>query len=123
QNLLTGSVSSVEEEAMTEQPVSNVLSVLQGRVPGLYISQTTGLPGGGYRIRLRGKNSIESVSDPLILVDGIPFPAVSFNEYFANPGANIAASPLNLLTINDIASIDILKDADATAIYGSKGAN
>src|SRR5690606_12959717 len=64
-----------------------------------------------------------SVSDPLILVDGIPFPAVSFNEYFANPGANIAASPLNLLTINDIASIDILKDADATAIYGSKGAN
>src|SRR5690606_28015135 len=57
QNLLTGSVSSVEEEAMTEQPVSNVLSVLQGRVPGLYISQTTGLPGGGYRIRLRGKNS------------------------------------------------------------------
>jgi TonB-linked SusC/RagA family outer membrane protein len=129
--LLTGSVSSVDDKEIGEQPVNNVLSALQGRVPGLYINQTTGLPGGGYKIRLRGKNSIESVSDPLILVDGIPFPAVSFNESFANligqqrpnPGANIAASPLNLLTVNDIASIEVLKDADATAIYGAKGVN
>ncbi len=131
QKWVTGSVSSIDEEEIAEQPASNVLSTLQGRVPGLYINQTTGLPGGGYRIRLRGRNSLESVSDPLILVDGIPFPAVSFNEaffalagqYTRRPGENITASPLNLLTISDIARVDVLKDADATSIYGAKGVN
>lgn len=124
---LTGSVSQVKSKEIAESPVNNVLGALQGRVPGLYINQTTGLPGGGYRIRLRGRTSIESNSDPLILVDGIPFPAVSFNESFFNQstttGTNVAASPLNLLSVGDIASIQILKDADATALYGTKGAN
>lgn len=124
---LTGSVSQVKAKEIEESPVNNVLGALQGRIPGLYINQTTGLPGGGYRIRLRGKNSIESNSDPLILVDGVPFPSVSFNENFFNmagtTGANVAPSPLNLLSVNDIESIQILKDADATAIYGTRGAN
>jgi TonB-linked SusC/RagA family outer membrane protein len=124
---LTGSVSQVKAKEIAESPVNNVLGALQGRIPGLYINQTTGLPGGGYRIRLRGKNSIESNSDPLILVDGVPFPSVSFNENFFNnagtTGANVAPSPLNLLSVNDIESIQILKDADATAIYGTRGAN
>lgn len=130
QRTLTGSVSEIDAGQVASQPVNNVLGALQGRVPGLYISQTTGLPGGGYRIRLRGRNSIESVSDPLILVDGIPFPSVSFNENYVNDIGNgaplsssVAASPLNLLTVNNIESIDILKDADATAIYGTRGAN
>lgn len=127
QGTLTGSVNQVKAKAVEESPVNNVLGALQGRVPGLYINQTTGLPGGGYRIRLRGKNSIESNSDPLILVDGVPFPSVSFNENFFNmsgtTGANVAPSPLNLLSVNDIESIQILKDADATAIYGTRGAN
>lgn len=127
QATLTGSISQVKAKAIEESPVNNVLGALQGRVPGLYINQTTGLPGGGYRIRLRGKNSIESNSDPLILVDGIPFPSVSFNENFFNigttTGSNVAPSPLNLLSVNDIESIQILKDADATAIYGTRGAN
>ena len=127
QGMMTGSVSQVKSKEIAESPVNNVLGALQGRVPGLYINQTTGLPGGGYRIRLRGKNSIESNSDPLILVDGVPFPSVSFNENFFNvgttTGANVAPSPLNLLSVNDIESIQILKDADATAMYGTRGAN
>ncbi|MFC6100849.1 SusC/RagA family TonB-linked outer membrane protein [Olivibacter domesticus] len=128
--LLTGSTSGIRAEEIAAQPNSNVLSALQGRIPGLFLSQTTGLPGGGFKIRLRGKNSIDSDSDPLILVDGIPYPSASFNENLLNlvgsgsgMGANVAASPLNMLSINDIASVDILKDADATAIYGSQGAN
>lgn len=124
---LTGSVSSVSSKEIAESPVSNVLGALQGRVPGLFLNQTTGLPGGGYRIRLRGRNSIESNSEPLILVDGIPFPAVSFNEnYFASgttTGANVAASPLNLLSVSDIASVQIIKDGDASSLYGTKGVN
>lgn len=130
QIVLTGSVSGLKGKEITYQPVSNVMGVLQGQIPGLYVHQTTGLPGGGYRIRLRGKNSIESACDPLILVDGIPIPSVSFKEDYINTignsaplGANVAASPLNLLSINDIASVEILKDADATAVYGTRGAN
>lgn len=130
QIVLAGSVSDLKGKEISYQPVSNVMSTLQGQVPGLYVHQTTGLPGGGYRIRLRGKNSIESACDPLILVDGIPIPSVSFKEDYINTignsaplGANVAASPLNLLSINDIASVEILKDADATAVYGARGAN
>lgn len=130
QIVLTGSVSDLKGKEISYQPVSNVMGVLQGQIPGLYVQQTTGLPGGGYRIRLRGKNSIESACDPLILVDGIPIPSVSFKEDYINTignsaplGANVAASPLNLLSINDIASVEILKDADATAVYGTRGAN
>jgi len=127
QQNLTGSVSQVSGKEIAESPVNNVLGALQGRVPGLFLNQTTGLPGGGYRIRLRGRNSIESNSDPLIIVDGVAFPAVSFNENFYNTGTttgtNVAPSPLNLLSVSDIASIRILKDADATALYGTKGAN
>ncbi len=130
QSTLTGSISSITENDINDQPIANVLSALQGRIPGLYINQTTGLPGGGYKIRLRGRNSIQSVSTPLILIDGFPYPSVSFNENFLNiagsgfvQGATVAASPLNLLNVNDIASVNILKDADATAIYGNKGVN
>ncbi|WP_130855585.1 SusC/RagA family TonB-linked outer membrane protein [Olivibacter jilunii] len=128
--LLTGSASTVQADEIAMQPSSNVLSALQGRVPGLFLSQTTGLPGGGFRIRLRGRNSIDSDSDPLIVIDGIPFAPASFNENLLNLvgsgsglGANVAASPLNLLPIQDIASVDILRDADATALYGARGAN
>jgi TonB-linked SusC/RagA family outer membrane protein len=130
QNNSTGSVTRINKDEIAGQPVNNVLGALQGRVPGLYINQTTGLPGGGYRIRLRGRNSIESISDPLILLDGLPFPSVYFNGNYINDvgngspmSANVAASPLNLLTVNDIAGIEIMKDADAAAIYGARGAN
>ncbi|KAA2238813.1 SusC/RagA family TonB-linked outer membrane protein [Chitinophaga agrisoli] len=135
QRQLTASISGVSEKDIETQPASNVLSIIQGRVSGLYINQTTGLPGGGYNIRLRGRNSIESITDPLILIDGVPLPPLLTNNFFEKqktilqqdvqliPLANIASSPLNLLSIHDIASIEVLKDADATALYGTKGAN
>lgn len=122
--------SSVPKQYLEEQPVSNVLNALQGRVAGLYITQTTGLPGAGFRTRLRGDNSIQNNNNPLVVVDGIPFPVSPINDDYLNGagsgiglGANIAASPLNLFAINDIATVDVLKDAGATAQYGSRGVN
>ncbi|GAA0536570.1 SusC/RagA family TonB-linked outer membrane protein [Chitinophaga japonensis] len=126
---LTGSSTKVSQSEIEEQPVNNVLSSLQGRVAGLNINQLNGLPGGGYKIRLRGKNSIESISEPLILIDNLPMPSVSLNEDFANltgvssNPAYTAASPLNLLTVNDIEEVEVLKGPDATSLYGSKGGN
>ena len=127
---LTGNISRVKEEDITAQPISNPLFALQGRVPGLYITATTGLPGSSLGIRLRGRNSIESRTDPLIIYDGLPFFSEQSNSDATNIlgnsvalGANVAASPLNLINAHDIAGISVLKDADATAIYGTRGAN
>ena len=130
QRTLTGNISKVKEEDITAQPVSNPLFALQGRVPGLNISAISGLPGSSLNIRLRGRNSIDCSTDPLIIYDGLPFFSGPSNSDAANLigsgiglGANIAASPLNLINVHDIASMSVLKDADATAIYGTRGAN
>ncbi|WP_217602381.1 SusC/RagA family TonB-linked outer membrane protein [Chitinophaga sp. GbtcB8] len=130
QQTLTGNISRVKEEDITAQPVSNPLFALQGRIPGLYITAISGLPGSSLNIRLRGRNSIESSTDPLIIYDGMPFFSGQSNSDVTNKigsgvglGANVAASPLNLVNVHDIASISVLKDADATAIYGTRGAN
>ncbi|SEL64624.1 TonB-linked outer membrane protein, SusC/RagA family [Chitinophaga rupis] len=127
---LTGNIGGVKEEDITAQPISNPLFALQGRVPGLYITAISGLPGSSLTMRLRGRNSIESRTDPLIIYDGMPFFSEQSNVDAANIlasgaglGANVAASPLNLVNVYDIASISVLKDADATAIYGTRGAN
>ncbi len=119
--LTTGSVTSVKAKDIEEQPVSNVLQTLAGKVPGMTVAQTDGLPGGFFDIVIRGKNSLSQGYRPLILIDGIPF----FNDKTSGsfPGANLSNSPLNVLNPADIESIDVLKDADATAIYGSRGSN
>lgn len=122
QELLTGDVSSVKASDIEKQPVTNVLSALEGKVPGLYIQQYTGEAGGNFSVRLRGQNSIASGNDPLYLVDGVPFSSTAL----APIGSSILVggmSALNFLNPADIESIDVLKDADATAIYGSRGAN
>lgn len=103
---VTGSVASVSGEIMREIPSTNVTTALQGRLPGVEFSQTSSRPGAAMQIRIRGSRSLNASNDPLIVLDGIPFPG------------NIAD-----LNPNDIKSIDILKDASATAIYGSRGAN
>src|SRR5690606_12134527 len=100
---LTGSVSSVTADELMAYPTSQALQALQGRAAGLHVQATNGDPGSAYKIRIRGASSVNSSSDPLIVVDGFP-------------GAFMPAS-------EDIASIEILKDASATAIYGSRGAN
>lgn len=116
----TGAVSSVSAAAIGSQPVSNPLAALQGRVAGLDITSTTGYPGAGYAVRLRGQNSISGGNDPLYIVDGVPFISQSLDQF---TGANGNTSPLNSINPADIERIDVLKDADATAIYGSRGAN
>jgi TonB-linked SusC/RagA family outer membrane protein len=121
--LSTGDVSSVSAKVIAEQPVSNPLAALEGRVPGLYISQSSGIPGGDYSVRLRGQNSIANGNNPLYIVDGVPFTSVSLTSTYFGGGAIAQLSPFNSLNPSDIESIDILKDADATSIYGSRGAN
>jgi len=132
QRLNTGNVYKVRGQEIVEQPVSNFAATLPSRVPGLLISQQSGIPGTGYKFELRGKSSMGITLgtfpeiNTLILVDGIPFspnnnnlPVIGAGAAIGNPGR----SAFDLININDIESIEVLKDADATAIYGSRGAN
>ncbi|SEM32485.1 TonB-linked outer membrane protein, SusC/RagA family [bacterium A37T11] len=117
----TSSVTTVTAEEIEKQPISNVLQALAGKVPGLKSIQQDGLPGGWFDLNIRGTNSLSSGTRPLILIDGIPFSNESTTNRF--PGTNSYDSPLNVLNTFDIQSVDVLKDADATAIYGSRGSN
>ncbi len=122
QALNTGNVSSVDSRTIEEQPVSNPLAALEGRVPGLLITQSTGLPGGGFTVQIRGQNSIANGNDPFYVIDGVPYmssPVLTANNNLNPAGGN----PLNFIDPRDIESIEVLKDADATAIYGSRGAS
>lgn len=125
QRFNVGNVTTVKAADIERQPVSNPLLALQGRVPGLVVTQETGMNGGGIKIRVQGENSIANGNNPLIIVDGVPYPSelpvVSFSDDLL--GNNGAGSPLSFININDIESIDVLKDADATSIYGSRAAN
>jgi TonB-linked SusC/RagA family outer membrane protein len=116
----TGSVSSVMSDVIEKQPVNDPISALQGRVSGLMITSTSGMAGSGYSVRIRGENSIKQGNDPLYIIDGVPFISDALNTF---EGANGLQNPLSSINPNDIARIDVLKDADATAIYGSRGAN
>ena len=118
--LNTGSVSSITSEQIEKQPVSDPLAAIQGKISGLMISSSSGMPGSSYQVRVRGENSIKQGNDPLYIIDGVPFISSPLNEF---EGANGSQSPLSSINPNDIDRIDILKDADATAIYGSRGAN
>lgn len=138
--LNTGAVSTVKAEDIEKQPVTDPLLAIEGRVPGLYISQTSGVPGTYSTVLLRGQNFIFTygqsplnLNSPLYIVDGVPFTSTSLTSTSIGGGAlGIASngpypqygmSPFNSLNPADIESIDVLKDADATAIYGSRGAN
>lgn len=118
----TGTISSVKKSEISKQPVHNILSVLSGRVSGLQVTTVSGAPGSSINLHLRGINSIANGSDPMIVIDGIPYPSQALNGVIGG-GAGTSSSPLNTLNPSDIESIEILKDADATAIYGSRGAN
>lgn len=120
--LTTGSVARVTRTEIERQPVSNPIATLAGRVPGLTVTQASGNPGGAFNIQIRGQNSISQGSQPLVLIDGIPFP----NNYIGTNDivmGNGGQSPFGNINPQDIESIEVLKDADATAIYGSRGAN
>jgi TonB-linked SusC/RagA family outer membrane protein len=120
----TGSISKVTAKDIENQPVTNVLSTIQGRMAGVNIIQNSGVSGGGFDIQIRGKNSLRTAGNaPLYIIDGVPMGGEMTSPYsgVALPGASI--NPLNSINPNDIESLEILKDADATAIYGSRGAN
>ncbi|MFC5873256.1 TonB-linked outer membrane protein, SusC/RagA family [Chryseobacterium arachidis] len=121
----TGSIAKVTAKDIENQPINNVLSAAQGRVAGVNIIQNSGVPGSGFQVQIRGKNSLRNDGNyPLYIVDGVPIGnEVKTFGYTAAilPTGNI--NPLNSINPNDIESIEILKDADATAIYGSRGAN
>lgn len=127
----TGAVSSLTSKDIENQPVANPLAALQGRLPGVQLTQNNGLPGSGFRVQIRGIGSLSSGTLPLYLIDGVPFtlfngsvPATDGLNAYGISGANGGEiSPLSMINPDDIERIDILKDADATAIYGSKGAN
>ena len=104
---LTGSVAQVKSKELNAFPTANVLQSLSGRAAGVQVTQNTGAPGGGVSVRIRGTNSIQGSNEPLYVVDGFPTSG-------SNP---------TVLNNVDIESIEILKDASATAIYGSRGAN
>lgn len=120
----TGSIVKIPDTDIAKNPVANPLAALQGRVPGLQITQETGIPGGYLKVRIRGTNSIANGNDPLYIIDGVPFIStpLTFTEASAELIVN-GASPMHLIDPANIQSIEILKDADATAIYGSRGAN
>ncbi|SHN40564.1 SusC/RagA family TonB-linked outer membrane protein [Chitinophaga sp. CF418] len=121
--LNTGNVAKVASNDIEKYPTSNPLLALQGRVPGLTIYQASGAPGTPLDIRLRVQNSFLSNNSPLIVVDGIPLPTgnQNINLLTAHPNSNVGI--FSILNGIDIASIEVLKDADATAIYGSRGGN
>lgn len=119
----TGNISKISAKEIQNQPVSNPLQALQGRMPGIYIQQSTGIPGGAFNIKIRGRNSLRTDgNDPLYIIDGVPFTTTSL----ASPTTSSiiqGGNPFASISPNDIESIEVLKDADATAIYGSRGSN
>lgn len=123
--LNTGSVGSVGAAELRAQPVTNVLSALSGRVQGLFVQTTNGLPGGNVSLQIRGKGSLQAGTDPLYVIDGVPFASsvVPAGNIVIAASVTGPVSPLNSLNPADIESVSVLKDADATAIYGSRGAN
>lgn len=126
----TGNVARVTAEEIQRQPINNPLQSLQGRMAGVYIQQNTGMPGGGFKIQIRGQNSLRTGAGnttngnlPMYIVDGIPFSSSSLTSPYTSSGNLQGGNPLSIINPNDIESIEVLKDADATSIYGSRGAN
>jgi TonB-linked SusC/RagA family outer membrane protein len=118
--LNTGNITTIKAIELERQPVGNILAALEGRVPGMFITQNTGLTGGSYSVNIRGISSLLANSDPLYIVDGIPYPS---GTYFLNNDFKQGGQGLNMINNGDIERVDVLKDADATAIYGSRGGN
>ena len=121
----TGSVASVRAEDFNKGVIASPEQLIQGKTAGVQISSTSGAPGAGVNIRIRGTNSVRSNNNPLFVVDGIPLSGqeTTSGGNVIGLGSNPAKNPLSFLNPNDIESISVLKDASATAIYGTRGAN
>lgn len=123
----TGNITTITAKDIEKNPVNNVLEALQGKVPGLFIQQATGQPGGAFSMRLRSASNFNTGSaEPLVIVDGVRYPSgtlpMNTNAQYDTGSFLQGGSGLNYINPNDIERIDVLKDIDATAIYGSSGA-
>ena len=124
---VTGAISSIKTENVQRAVTTSAEELLQGRVSGVTVSQSSNAPGGGITVRVRGTGSISGGNDPLYVIDGIPIANSDQQNNTASDlrfaGSNPPLSPLSMINPQDIESIEVLKDASATAIYGARGAN
>ena len=122
---LTGSVARIENEDFVRDVPTNILQALQGKIAGVNVTQNDGAPGAGLSIRIRGSNSFLGGTEPLYVIDGIPYNNSSSGGTPMSIGEDEkqTLNAMSFINPNDIETIDILKDASATAIYGSRGAN
>lgn len=111
---------SVGNKKLADLPITGPEQLLQGRVSGVNVTQDTGTPGGRSTVRIRGASSINGGNDPLYVVDGVP---INTGNYNGAAGGSVAQNPLSSISPNDIETMDILKDASAAAIYGSRASN
>ena len=126
---LTGSVASLKAKDFNQGVIAAPDQLLQGKVPGLEITNNSGQPGAATTIKIRGNNSIRANNNPLYVIDGVPLdgrtarPSLNLGNNGLGFGPTPESNPLLYINPNDIAQVDVLKDASATAIYGSRGAN
>ncbi len=125
---LTGAISKVKAEDLGNQPAVSIDQALQGKVSGVTISQNSGAPGGGISVRVRGITSLTGSNEPLYVIDGVPLDGNSSNDSFSfntmgGESGQTKVSALSTINPSDIVSIEVLKDASATAIYGSRASN
>lgn len=123
---LTGATSRLTEDNMNKSVATSPVEMMQGRVSGVNITQNNGEPGAGMSVRIRGSNSIRSGQEPLYVIDGVPLDNSNVTPTggsAAGYGSGASKNPISFLNPEDIESIDILKDASSTAIYGARGAN
>lgn len=120
---LTGSVSSFKAEDLTKTGNNNLVGALQGQIAGLNITSQSGEPGSGFSIKIRGNNSINAGTTPLFVIDGMQMDMSSSEIATTGSTGGGSFDPMSFINPNDIESIEVLKDATATAIYGARGAN
>jgi len=120
---ITGSVVSIKGEAILSGSPVDVLNGIQGKLAGVKISSASGDPGAGVDITIRGKSSISAGTSPLFVIDGMPYDINTSEVASSSIGDNNSSNPLSLINPADIESVTVLKDASATSIYGSRGAN
>lgn len=117
---VTGSVTSIKSEEIEQVPVASLDAALQGRAPGVFVASPSGTPGAGITMQIRGNTSLSASSQPLYVIDGIPMISEDLSILFSGGQSTNSMADINP---NDIESIEVLKDASAAAIYGSRGAN
>ncbi len=121
---LTGNIAVVKGADIQNMPVPNFNQALQGRAAGVFVESESGKVGEGIKIRIRGSGSLSAGNDPLYVIDGLPINNTSYaSNVTSNSTTGASGNPLATINFNDIESFNILKDAAATAIYGSRGAN